>query len=132
MIEDRNLCGALATLHGVGYRREAFFGNIIATGDALTVRSLLDPLQGRIDCPNLVKACLADAFKDLVTLALRRTFLSIRITRLIEFMLNMFKALLQLCALVTQHLLEILHVGHLCILSLVFSWTYHYQTSVPG
>ena len=132
MIEVRNLCGALATLHGVGYRREAFFGNIIATGGTLTVRSLLDPLQGRIDRPNLVKACLADAFKDLVTLALRRTFLSIRITRLIEFMLNMFKALLQLCALVTQHLLEILHVGHLCILSLVFSWTYHYQTSVPG
>lgn len=65
-------------------------------------------------------------------LALRRTFLSIRITWLIEFMLDVLKALLQLRALVPQYLLEILHVGHLCILSLVFSWTYHYQTSVPG
>lgn len=132
MIEDRSLCGALATSHGVGHRLEAFFGNIIATGDALTVRSLLDSLQGRIDPPDLIKACLADAFKDLVTLALRRTFLSIRITWPIEFMLDVLKALLQLRALVPQYLLEILHVGHLCILSLVFSWTYHYQTSVPG
>jgi hypothetical protein len=105
------LCAIFASC-SMRNRVQPFVGDRLATGHAVSKGAILDAPKGRLDHPDLGQSCVSQAFQDLVAFTFRRTFLEIRVGRLVEFRLNPRQARVELAQPIPQAGFKFAHIVH--------------------